>query len=49
MNMIQIKNKNNLNPNLSMTRSLPPIPHKPYQDNKYKQAYDNCSQAKGLI
>ena len=49
MNMIQNKNKSNLNPNLSMTGGLPPIPRTPYQDDKYKQAYDNCSQAKGLI
>ena len=49
MNMLQNKNKNNLNPNLSMTGGLPPIPRTPYQDDKYKQAYDNCSQAKGLI
>ena len=28
---------------------LPPLPHTPYQDEKYKQAYENCNQAKGLI
>ena len=29
---------------------LPPIPRTPFnQNDKYKQAYDNCNQAKGLI
>ena len=37
------------NPNLSSTVGLPPLPRTPYQDEKYKQAYDNCNQAKGLI
>ena len=32
------------------TNGLPPIPRTPFQtDEKYKQAYDNCSQAKDLI
>jgi len=43
----------NLNKNYNKTNfstgNLPPIPRTPIQDDKYKQAYDNCSQAKGLI
>ena len=42
-------NKNLINPNNSTMGRLPPIPKTPLQDDKYKQAYDNCSQAKGLI
>ena len=42
-------NKKHNNQNLSITGSLPPIPRTPIQDDKYRQAYDNCSQAKGLI
>ena len=42
-------NKNHNNQKLSITRSLPPIPLTPIQDEKYKQAYDNCNQTKGLI
>ena len=37
------------NPNLPSTVGLPPLPRTPYQDEKYKQAYENCNQAKGLI
>ena len=42
-------NKRISNSNLSSTTGLPPIPRTPYQDEKYKQAYENCNQAKGLI
>ena len=44
---LDLKNKNNSNLN-SMVK-LPPIPSTPLQDNKYKQAYENCNQAKSLI
>lgn len=44
---LNLKNKNNSNVN-SMVK-LPPIPSTPLQDNKYKQAYENCNQAKSLI
>ena len=37
------------NSNLTSTGKLPPIPRTPLQDNKYKQAYESCNQAKGLI
>ena len=41
--------RNQMNLNFSTSSKLPPIPHTPVPDEKYKQAYDNCSQAKGLI
>ena len=44
-----IPNRNQINPNLSSTTKLPPIPRTPIQDEKYKQAYDNCNQARDLI
>ena len=44
---LNLKNKNNSN--LSSIGKLPPIPGTPLQDNKYKQAYENCNQAKSLI
>ena len=39
------------NHNLITTSQLPPLPRTSYieEDSKYKQAYDNCSQAKGMI
>ena len=43
-------NNNNHNKNSFSTNGLPPIPRTPLiQEDKYKQAYDNCSQAKDLI
>ena len=48
-NFLQNKNNNLINHKNSTIGSLPPIPKTPLQDDKYKQAYDNCSQAKGLI
>ena len=40
----------NKNRNSFSTNGLPPIPKTPYfPEEKYKQAYDNCSQAKDLI
>ena len=36
--------------NINYNNELPPIPRTPInQNDKYKQAYDNCNQAKGLI
>ena len=43
------QNKMNNNLNYSNKDKLPPIPRTPIPDDKYKQAYDNCNQAKGLI
>ena len=41
---------NNYNQNTFSTNGLPPIPRTPLiPEDKYKQAYDNCSQAKDLI
>ena len=41
---------NNYNRNSFSTNGLPPIPKTPFQkDERYQQAYDNCSQAKDLI
>ena len=48
-NMSQKNNNNNLNDSKFSLNGLPPIPKTPYQDEKYRQAYDNCNQAKGLI
>ena len=45
-------NYNNYNNkrNSFSTNRLPPIPRTPInQEDKYKQAYDNCGQAKDLI
>ena len=42
-------NTNNINNSKLSFTGLPPIPKTPYQDEKYRQAYDNCNQAKGLI
>ena len=43
-------NINNINRNSFSTSGLPPIPRTPYiSEDKYKQAYDNCGQAKDLI
>jgi hypothetical protein len=44
---LNLNNKNNSN--LTSKGKLPPIPRTPLQDNKYKQAYENCNQAKSLI
>ena len=46
-NITQNKKENNLN--YSNKDKLPPLPRTPIPDDKYKQAYDNCNQAKGLI
>ena len=46
-NITQNKKQNNLN--YSNKDKLPPLPRTPIPDDKYKQAYDNCNQAKGLI
>ena len=43
------QNINQMNLKYSTNSSLPPIPRTPVLDEKYKQAYDNCNQAKGLI
>jgi hypothetical protein len=48
-NMPQRNKNNNLNDSKFSLNGLPPIPKTPYQDEKYRQAYDNCNQAKGLI
>ena len=41
---------NNRNRNSFSSNGLPPIPRTPYiSEDKYKQAYDNCGQAKDLI
>ena len=55
---INPNNNQQIPPNLNNTtkiltkysNDLPPIPRTPIlQNDKYKQAYDNCNQAKGLI
>ncbi len=43
-------NNNNYNINSFSRNGLPPLPRTPLiPEDKYKQAYDNCSQAKDLI
>ena len=51
VNNHQIPNLNNTTKLSSIyNNELPPIPKTPInQNDKYKQAYDNCNQAKGLI
>ena len=48
-NISQNNKNNNLNDSKFSLNGLPPIPKTPYQEEKYRQAYDNCNQAKGLI
>ena len=48
-NISQKNKNNNLNDSKFSLNGLPPIPKTPYQEEKYRQAYDNCNQAKGLI
>ena len=51
VNNHQIPNLNNTTKlSSNYNNELPPIPKTPInQNDKYKQAYDNCNQAKGLI
>ena len=42
-------NTNNINNSKLSFTGLPPIPKTPYQDEKYRQAYDNCNKKKNII